>query len=41
LTPPTAAGSSALEPDVEELFDADGWIEPEEFPDDPDAGAGA
>jgi hypothetical protein len=35
---PDGHGNEAPELDVEELFDADGWIDPAEFPDDPDAG---
>jgi hypothetical protein len=35
---PDRHGNEPPELDVEELFDADGWIDPEEFPDDPDAG---
>jgi hypothetical protein len=35
---PDRHGDEAPELDVEELFDADGWIDPEEFRDDPDAG---
>jgi hypothetical protein len=35
---PDRHGDEAPELDVEELFDADGWIDPNEFPDDPDAG---
>jgi hypothetical protein len=38
LTSPAATETRPLEPDVEELFGANGWIDPEEFPDDRDAG---
>jgi hypothetical protein len=38
LTSPNRHGDEARELDVEELFDLDGLIDPEDFLDDPDAG---